>query len=128
MRWIDVVWSMFAAASLTLGFIHLVVWLRQRERDYHAAFALAAISLAVFTLRELTALRAQTPAQLAAAYRWMQLPISALVLSLVWFLHSYLGTGRAWLGLSACVARLVVLPLNFTTGENINFLHVERLH
>lgn len=128
MRWIDVVWSMFAAASLTLGFIHLVVWLRQRERDYHAAFAFAAIALAAFTLLELLALRAQTPAQLAAAYRWVQVPIAALVICLVWFLHRYLRTDRLWLGLAACALRFVVLPLNFATGENINFLRITQLH
>src|SRR5262245_66666759 len=124
MHWIEVVWSMFAAASLTLGFIHLFAWLRKRDLGYHAAFAAIAASMAICSLLELDALRARTPAELAASLRWLQVPVATLVVSLVWFIHALLGTGRLWLGMVACALRVLVLPLHFAFGDNIYFLEL----
>jgi two-component system sensor kinase FixL len=127
MHWIEVVWSMFAAASLTLGFIHLFAWLRKRDLRYHVAFAAVALSMAIFSLLELDALRARTPAELATSLRWIQVPVAALVLSMVWFIHALLGQGRLWIGVVACVLRVLVLPLNFVLGDNILFLELSGL-
>ncbi len=121
MQWLTVAYAMTAAACLTLAAVHLQVWSRQRARLAHLAFAMTAISFAAITPIELWMVRAQTPAQFGSALRWAHLPGTLAVVSLVWFLWLYFGTGRPWLAWAACGARLVALVLNFTFSPNLNY-------
>ncbi|WP_227977956.1 hypothetical protein [Arenimonas daejeonensis] len=107
-----------------MGLIHAFVWMRQGSRA-HLAFAFAALSVAALTLLELHALRATDPDQLGTLLRWMHVPVTVLVLSIVWFLHERLGGGYLGLGLAAAGLRVLGLVLNFTTGENLNFRTLE---
>src|SRR5439155_24041522 len=70
MNWIDTAWTMMAAASLTLGLVHLLVWFKQRSRYAHLAFFVLATSVAAFSAFELTMMRAQAPTDYAAVLRW----------------------------------------------------------
>lgn len=117
---------MMASASLTLGLIHTFVWMRQGSRK-HLAFAIAALSVAALTLLELLALRATEPAQLAGLLRWMHVPVTVLVLSILWFFNELLGPRHLRLGLVAGGLRVLALALNFTTGENLNFSRIEQV-
>lgn len=116
---------MMASASLTLGLIHAFVWMRQGSRA-HLAFATAAASVAVMTLLELHALRATTPGEFATLLRWMHLPTTVLVLSIIWFFHALLG-GHLRIGLAAGGLRVLGLVLDFTTGVNLNFNTIDQL-
>jgi hypothetical protein len=62
-NWIHLVWAMMAAASLTLGIIHLVVWFKQRSQHANLTFFALASSVAVFSGFELAIVGAQTPAE-----------------------------------------------------------------
>ena len=115
---------MMASASLTLGLIHTFVWVRQGSRA-HLAFAVAALSVATMTLLELQALRATTPDQFGTLLRWMHVPVTVLVIAIVWFFHVLLGGGHVRLGLAAAGLRILGLALNFATGENLNFQSIE---
>ena len=44
MSWVTVLWSMFAAASLTLAVVHLLTWWQRRTALASLLFALAATS------------------------------------------------------------------------------------
>ena len=126
-NWIHLVWAMMAAASLTLGVIHLVVWFKQRFHHAHLTFFALASSVAVFSGFELAIVGAQTPTELALWLRWAHVPIAAIVVLIVVFVRLYFGVGRVWLAWAAVGFRLLALLLNFTTGVNINFQDVTGL-
>ena len=123
-NWVEIVWTMMAAASLTLGFVHLLVWFTQRSRYASLAFFVLAASVAAFSGSELSMMEAQTPAAYASALRWAHVPICVIGLSIIAFVHFHFGTGRLWLAYAAAAIRLLTLLFNFTTGVNINFVDV----
>ncbi len=126
-NWIHLVWAMMAAASLTLGIVHLVVWLKQRSHHANLTFFALASAVAVFSGFELAIVGAQTPAELALWLRWAHVPIAAIVVLIVVFVRLYFGVGRLWLAWAAVGFRLLTVLLNFTTGVNINFQEVTGL-
>src|SRR5688572_28586204 len=126
MSWVDVTWPMMASASLTLGLIHTFVWVRQDSRA-HLAFAIAALSVATMTLLELQALRATSPDQHGTLLRWMQVPATVLVLSVIWFFQELPGGSHLRLGLAAGGLFVLSLVLGFTTGENLYFNVIQEL-
>lgn len=128
MSWVTVIWSMVAAACLTLAAMHLLVWLQNRSKRDHLLFSLAAIGIASVAMVELGMMRAATPEQFAALVRWYHVPAWVVILSLVGFVRLYLQAGRPWLGWTVCGVRTLSLLLNFTTGQNLNFREVVSLH
>jgi len=127
MNWVEMVWTTMAAASLTLGFVHLLVWFKQRARYASLAFFLLATSVAAFSASELSMMRAPTPSAYAEAVRWAHVPLCVIILSIIGFVHFYFETGRRWLACAAIAFRLLALLLNFTTGVNLNFHDVTGL-
>lgn len=123
----DLAWMAMAAASLTLGLIHLFVWVRQRERlDFLVFFVLAAAAAAWGSF-ELQMMRAPTPAAWAAAVRFGHVPLAIFVVGSALFVRLHFGTGRIALLLTIAGLRMLTLALNFTTGVNINFEQVDSL-
>ena len=121
MQWLTVAYAMTAAACLTLAAVHLLVWSGQRARLAHLAFAMTATSFAALTPFELWMARAQTPEEFGSAIRWMHIPGSIAIVSLVWFLWVHFGTGRRWLAWAVCGLRLLALALNFAFTPNLNY-------
>jgi PAS domain S-box-containing protein len=126
-NWVEIVWTMMAAASLTLGSVHLLVWFKQRSRWANLAFFVLATSVAAFSASELSMMEAQTPTAYASALRWAHVPICVIALSIIAFVYFHFGTGRLWLACAAAAFRLVTVLLNFVTGVNINFEDVTAL-
>lgn len=118
---VDLTWMTTAAASLTLGMIHLYVWARQRERLDFLAFFVVAASAAVFGAFELQMMRAATPAAWAAALRAGHVPLAIFVVSTVVFVHLHFRNGCLDLLAAVIALRLATLVQNFTTGVNANF-------
>jgi len=102
---VTVVWSMIAAACLTLAAVHFPVWWRNREARATLAFSVAAICTAAIALCELTMLKAPTPAVYATAQRWANVPIALLMVALAGFAHHYLDAGLRWLAATAIALR-----------------------
>ena len=127
MSWVEVAWIAMSAASLTLGGIHLLVWLKQRSHYAHLLFFALAISATAFGVFELAMMRTQSPAEYATTLRLAHVPLAMMVLSMVWFVYFYFGAGRLWLALGATGFRLLGLALNFVTGVNVNFREVASL-
>jgi len=124
MNWVEVTWIVMSAACLTLGVIHLFVWVKQRTSYAHLLFFALAASATAFGAIELEMMRTQSPAVYAATLRWAHVPLAMVVLSMIWFVHFYFGAGRLWLAYTASGFRLLALVLNFATGANINFREV----
>jgi signal transduction histidine kinase len=127
MTWIDVAWTLMASASLTVGFIHLIIWFKQRSQYAYLLFFALAASVAIFGVFELSAVRAQTPGEYATAVRWAQVPITGVLLSILGFVRLYFDAGRLWLAYAAGGLRLLALVLSFVTGASVQLLDVTGL-
>ncbi len=127
MSWIAIVWSMNAAACLTLAGIYLLVWWKGREGWVHLLFSCSAAAAAAVAVFELAMMRTETTAQYAALLRWVSLPVSVLVISLVVFVRLYLRAGRPWLAWSICGLRTIVPILNFVFTPNIAYRAITSL-
>jgi two-component system sensor kinase FixL len=127
MSWITILWSMNAAACLTLAAIYLLVWSKHREDWVHLLFSCTAISVAVISGFELAAMRSDTTQQFGALLRWAHVPLWALIVSLVWFVRLRLRAGRMWLAWSVCALRSLALFLNFLLQPNLNYRQITSL-
>ena len=128
MSWITILWSMNAAACLTLAGIYLLVWCKQRESWVYLAFSFSAVGGAALTAFELALVRAQTVEQYGAILRWAQLPIWLVVVSLVIFVRLYFHAGRPWLAWSVCGLRTLALILNFVFVPNLSYREITHLN
>jgi hypothetical protein len=85
MKWITIIWSMVAGASLAMALSHLLIAAKQRSAWVHILFAMGAIAVAEtarsFSMLsinqgfgELAMMHAQTTEQIARALRWLHVP------------------------------------------------------
>ena len=102
MSWITIVWSMNAAACLTLAGIYLLVWCKQRQDWAHLLFSCTAVAAAAIAAFELAMMHAETVGQYEALMRWIHVPVWVLIVSFVSFVWLYLHAGRPWLAWSIC--------------------------
>jgi len=128
MNWIDLVWPMMSAASMTLAFIHLLAWFKNRDQLANLMFAITAVSISALAIFELLGMRAQTPEDYALILRWGHVPALPMVIGIVGFVYLQFRAGRLWLGTAACLVRAASLVANFLTGDNLNFLKVTGMH
>lgn len=127
MSWVTVIWSMSGSACLTLALISFLVWCHDRSARAHLLFSVAAASTTGVAFCELWLMRAQTPAEIAAALGWAQLPLFFLLVSIVWFVRFYLNAGRPWLAWTITGLRGLFLLPTFLTGQNPTFLEMASL-
>ena len=127
MSWVTIIWSMCAAACLTLGAVHLLVWQQGRDAWGHLFFSLSAVAAAAVAACELLILRSDTIDRYGAMLWWAQWPVWALVVCVVWFVQFYLRAGRRWLAWAVVGTRTLTLVLNFFATPNINFSAITEL-
>jgi two-component system, LuxR family, sensor kinase FixL len=127
MSWLIIVWSMNAAACLTLAGIYLLVWCKQRGDWAHLIFSATAVATAGIAAFELAMMHAETVERYEALVRWIHVPVWVLVVSFVIFVRLYLHAGRPWLAWSICGLRTLVLILNFIFTPSINYRHITSL-
>src|SRR6266404_6419797 len=127
MSWITVLWSMNAAACLTLAGIYLVVWYKQRRGWVYLVFSCSGVATAAIAMIELALMRADATVQYGVILRWAQLPVWLLVVSLVVFVRLYLRAGRPWLAWSVCGVRTLALILNFIFIPNLSYREITSL-
>jgi two-component system sensor kinase FixL len=127
MSWITIVWSMNAAACLTLAAIYLVVWCKKRQVLAHLVFSITAVAAAAIAGFELAMMHAGTVGQYEALIRWIHVPVWVLTVAFVAFVRLYLHAGRPWLAWSICSLRTMVLILNFILTPNLNFRRITSL-
>src|SRR5207247_5500220 len=120
MNWITIVWSMNAAACLTLAGIFFVAWCKQRDSWGHLIFSCIALAAAGIAVFELQLIHADTPEEYGAILRWRYVPVWALVVSLVGFTRLYLRAGRSRLAWSACGLKTLTLILIFISMPNVH--------
>ena len=127
MNWVTVIWCLTAGICLALAGVHLLVWLRARDSWLNLLFSCSAVAVAVIAGLELSMMHSRSTTQFGIVQRWMHVPVWLLVVSLVWFLRFYFGTGRDWLAWTVCGARTLALVLNFASHPNLNFSEITSL-
>ena len=127
MNWITIVWSMAAAACLTLAFVHGLVWWRERSSRESLLFSISAVAAAVIALQEVAALHARAIAEYGEVLRWMHVPVAVVIVSLVWFIHFFLHSRRAWLAWLITGLRGIVLVGNFLSPSSATFREISNL-
>jgi signal transduction histidine kinase len=127
MSWVTVIWSMGAAVCFALSALYFLVWSRHRTDHAHLLFAVTAAAFGVYGFFELRLLLAPTPQAMDAVLRWAQLPTSVALLSLMWFVATYLDAGRRWLAWTICGVRAVFALPNLVMGGNPNLLEIPKL-
>ena len=123
MSWVTVLWSAIAAASLIVSVEHVLIGARRRTVA-NLLFAVVGSSVAAVALFELLLMRASTPRAYGAFVRWIHAPIFFLVASLVFFVWTFLGAGRIWLGAAVLATRAAALLVNFLHPPNLNFVEI----
>lgn len=124
MSLIVILWSMAAAASLSLGVIHGMVWLSNRKVRAELWFAVAAGCLTAYPFFDLQMMMAETPEEFGRAARWALTPISLVIGALLMLVHGYFGTGRRWLLVAALVSRCAALVVNLLCPHGLFFERV----
>src|SRR4051794_15275829 len=108
-----VIWSMDATASLTIGLVHLAVWMKRPARRENLVFSIAALSVGAIAAAELLMMHAQTTAEFSTVYRLLHIPVFTLTVSMIVFIRLHFRVGRLWLAYTVCLLRLLALVLNF---------------
>lgn len=121
MNWVDTVWPMISAASLTMAVIYGLAWLRTPARVAHLLIGVAAASVAAVGLLELAAMNAESPEVYARMVRWAHVPVAIVVACVVGFVFTAYGVGSAVLAVAAIATRIACLLPNFLSGVNINY-------
>ena len=124
---VTVLWSTVAAATLLLGFLHLLRWMADRRARADLAFMVTALGFAGVAFTELWAMHATTPEEWGLAVRWCHPPIFLLTVGIVAFVHFHLGTGRGWFAWTTVGARGVILVWNFVAWPNFNFERIDSI-
>ena len=119
MNWVTIIWSMSAAVSLTLGAIHVVVWLQDLKAWANLLVAVMAVSVAAFAGLDLSMLRAETVAQFTVLRVWVHVPLVVAQIPLIGFILFYFRSGR-WLAWTVIGLRVVTLVINFTIQPTVN--------
>lgn len=128
MNWIDITWPVMGGACLMLGLVHALAWMRRPQDRVHLVFALACLSVATISAMERMMMYTRDPREYAELLRWAHVAGTVMFVALALFVHLRFRVGsRAWLCAAACGMRVVALVINFATGDNINFTHIERL-
>jgi len=115
MSLVTILWSMSAAAALTLAVLYGIVWTVDRRNLANLTLCVVALAMAAVARAEVGMMHAATVAEYAAWARLVYLPVFFALIGLVLFVDLFLGTGRRWLLASIVVLRVVILMGNFLT-------------
>jgi two-component system sensor kinase FixL len=126
MSWVTFIWALIMGACATMALPHLFIGLKGRARE-NLFFALAALAVAGIAFGELAIMHSQTPGEIGRAHQWTHVPVFLAVVGIIGFVGTYFGTGRLWLGIAACLARLLSLIINFAFPPNLNFREITGL-
>ncbi len=127
MSWVTVIWSVGGGACLTLAFLQVIVWWKDRTARANLVFSVLAIAVATFAALELASMRAETHEQFGTVVRWMHVSAWVMIACTVAFVRLYLKAGRKWLAWAVVGVRTVSLILNFVLSPNINYRQITAL-
>jgi two-component system, LuxR family, sensor kinase FixL len=107
-----VLWTMVAAASLTLAAVHGLLWLLERRNLANLCFCVVAVSVAAIARIEFGLVHSSSPEEYAQLVRWFHLPLFFFTAGLVLFVRTHFRAGRDWLGWTVVALRGIVTLAN----------------
>lgn len=127
MNWVSTLWPMVAAASLTLGGVHLLVWFQNRGKPERLWFFIITVATAWMAFHELAMMKAQTPEAYSTTLRWLHVPVLVNFVAIIGFMLTHLKAGWRKMAALAFGLRAVSLIMNFEADLNVNFLEITAL-
>jgi PAS domain S-box-containing protein len=124
---LTIAWSMAAAASITLGLLHLVIFLRKRNAVANLLFSIIAMGGAGLTFTELLLLNERDIQQYVSIVKISHLFVSVLLIPLVWLVYVYFKTARRWLALTITGIWAITLVISHFSPYGINFSDITEL-
>jgi two-component system sensor kinase FixL len=127
MSWATIFWSMVAAASLTLGLVHLMVWWQNRGKTERLLFFAMTWATAWMAYCELAMMKARGPEEFGTILQWYHVPVWLNFIAITGFVLIHLRAGRLWLAAMAFGMRTITLGINFTVPPAVNFREITGL-
>ncbi len=121
MSLLTVAWSMVAAASVVLGGLHGVLWLKDRQRWIYLLSALMAFAAGATALTHLGLMRAESLQTYSTLLKLENFTIFLLLVPMVWFVYGHFGTARLWLAWTITALWGVSLMVNFLSPHSLVF-------
>ena len=120
-------WSWMAGVCSALAFLQFAIWLQRRRIWAHLWLTVASLGASCAALAELATFRATSIDAYGQILKFQNYAIFMVVVGLVWFVDSYLGTARRWLGVSITAIWIVTLIVNQTAPHSIVFSEIHSL-
>jgi len=127
MGFVTILWSMGAAAALTLAALCGLAWLGERRDLGRLIFLFIALGAVAGMRCEVGMMHAATAGEYAQWLRWYHLPVFLVIIGYLFLVRSYLGTGRLSLAWTIISLRLVVLVSNFLVYPSFNWRAIDNL-
>jgi len=113
MSLVTTLWSMQAAAALTLAVLYALVWSTDRRNLANLMVCVVAVAMAVTARDEVGMMHAATVTEYAVWASRLYVPLFFAFVGQLLFVRLFLGTGRSWLLWTIVGARVVMLVGNF---------------
>jgi signal transduction histidine kinase len=113
MSLVTTLWSMQAAAALTLAVLYAVIWSVDRRNLANLTVCIVAVSMAAAARDEVGMMHAATVTEYSEWARLIYLPVFFAFVGQLLFVHFFLGTGRPWLLWTIVTARVAMLVGNY---------------
>ena len=125
---LTILWTFAATACLTIGLIYLFVWFRLRKSKENLLFSLSAIGAAATGFFELLALNSNDIPTYVVALKYQTFGVFIMLVSLVWFILFYFGTGRKWLVWLFTLIWVFSVIVNFIAPNSLVYSEIVELH
>ena len=124
---VTILWSLCGTVAIALAAVCGWLWLIERRDRASLMLCILGVAAAGSGYVELGLMHSATAAEYGEWQRWYHVPVFLAFISLVLFVHYYLGTGRLWLMWTIIFVRSVVLVVNFSVHPNFNFVSIDSL-
>ena len=125
---ITILWSTAAAVCLTIGIINLFIWFRLKQSGANLLFSFAALGASAVGFFELLALHANDIPTYVIALKYQTLAVSIMLVSLIWFMLFYFGTGRKWLVWLFTLLWIFSIIVNFIAPYSLVYSEIVELN
>lgn len=121
MSLVTTLWSMDAAAALTLAILYGLLWGADRRKPANLMLCLVAVAVAALARTEVGMMHATAVFEYEEWARWSQFPAVVAIVGQLLFVHYYLRTSRRWLLWIAVCGSVAVFAGTFLVSAPFNW-------
>ena len=112
---------------LTVGLLHLTIYLRRRELTANLFFAVMSLCTAVSAMLDAVLFRTGSLGGFMPLFKWQVSVQGAFWISLTWFIVFYAGAGRRWLAWTVTGLYAAAVLINIASPDSVLFSEVHPL-